>query len=127
MIATDHLKAGSPDPVEWANDSLALAKQAWVQPQTNIDETYYLRERPVVDRQLALAGLRLARLLNEELDAAKSAKALHFYSARASATTCVFSGEKPRRHLCSPDAPDGKCLQKEPEHIEDFVADFHVA
>jgi hypothetical protein len=67
MIAANHLRAGSADPVAWANDSLALAKQAWVQPQTNIDEAYYLRERPVVDRQLALAGLRLARLLNEEL------------------------------------------------------------
>jgi hypothetical protein len=67
MIAADHLQAGSADPVVWANDSLQLAKQAWVQPQTNIDEAYYLRERPVVDRQLALAGLRLARLLNEEL------------------------------------------------------------
>jgi hypothetical protein len=44
-----------------------LAKQAWVKPDTNIDEAYYQRERPVVDRQLALAGLRLARLLNEEL------------------------------------------------------------
>jgi len=46
---------------------LQLAKQALVQPQAEIDEAYYLRERPVVDRQLALAGLRLARLLNEEL------------------------------------------------------------
>ncbi len=67
MIAADHLQAGSADPVAWANESLQLAKQAWVQPQTNIDQAYYLRERPVVDRQLALAGLRLARLLNEEL------------------------------------------------------------
>jgi hypothetical protein len=67
MIAADHLQAGSDDPVAWANDSLQLAKQAWVQPQADIDEAYYLRERPVVDRQLALAGLRLARLLNEEL------------------------------------------------------------
>jgi len=72
MIAADHLRAGSADPVAWANDSLQLAKQAWVQPQTNIDEDYYLRERPVVDRQLALAGLRLARLLNEELGGSKS-------------------------------------------------------
>jgi hypothetical protein len=72
MIAADHLRAGSADPVAWANDSLQLAKQAWVQPQTNIDEAYYLRERPVVDQQLALAGLRLARLLNEELGGAKS-------------------------------------------------------
>jgi hypothetical protein len=73
MIAADHLQAGSSDPIAWANDSLQLAKQAWVQPQAEIDEAYYVRERPVVDRQLALAGLRLARLLNEELGgAAKS-------------------------------------------------------
>ena len=67
MIAADHLQAGSADPVAWANESLQLAKQAWVQPQAEIDQAYYLRERPVVDRQLALGGLRLARLLNEEL------------------------------------------------------------
>ncbi len=67
MISADHLQAGSADPVAWANESLQLATQAWVEPQANIDEAYYLRERPVVDRQLALAGLRLARLLNEEL------------------------------------------------------------
>ncbi len=67
MIAADHLQAGPADPVAWANESLQLAKQAWVQPQAEIDEAYYQRERPVVDRQLALAGLRLAQMLNEEL------------------------------------------------------------
>ncbi len=67
MIAAEHWKPGSEDPESWANDSLELAKQAWVKPETNIDEAYYERERPVVNRQLALAGLRLARLLNEEL------------------------------------------------------------
>ncbi len=67
MIATEHLQAGSTDPVAWANDSFQLAKDARVQPQAEIDEAYYLRERPVVDRQLALAGLRLAQVLNEEL------------------------------------------------------------
>jgi hypothetical protein len=67
MIAADHLQAGSDDPVAWANESLQLANQAWVQPQADIDEAYYLRERPVVDQQLALAGLRLAQLLNKEL------------------------------------------------------------
>jgi S1/P1 Nuclease len=72
LIAADHLQAGPADPVTWANDSLQLAKQAWVQPGTDIDEAYYLRERPVADRQLALAGLRLARLLNEELGGTKS-------------------------------------------------------
>jgi hypothetical protein len=73
MIASDHLQAGSADPVAWANESRQLAREAWVQPQANIDQAYYLRERPVVDRQLALAGLRLATLLNKELGgAAKS-------------------------------------------------------
>jgi nuclease S1 len=67
MITADHLQAGSADPVAWADQSLQLARQAWVQPQTNIDQAYYQRERPVVDRQLALAGLRLAQLLNQEL------------------------------------------------------------
>jgi S1/P1 Nuclease len=67
MIAADHLQAGPVNPVAWANESLQLAKQAWVQPQAEIDEDYYHRERPVVDRQLALAGLRLAQILNEEL------------------------------------------------------------
>jgi hypothetical protein len=67
MIADDHLKPGPTDPVAWANQSWQLSKQAWVQPQTQIDQAYYERERPVVDRQLALAGLRLAQILNEEL------------------------------------------------------------
>ncbi len=67
MIAADHLQPGSADPIVWANESMQLAKQAVVAPHTNIDQDYYNRKRPVVDRQLALAGLRLARLLNEEL------------------------------------------------------------
>ena len=66
-IAADHLQAGPTDPVAWANASLQLARQAWVQPQAEIDEAYYQRERPVVNQQLALAGLRLAQVLNEEL------------------------------------------------------------
>jgi hypothetical protein len=67
MIAAKHLKPGSGDPAAWANDSLQLARPAWVEPQASIDEAYYQRERSVVDTQLALAGLRLARLLNEEM------------------------------------------------------------
>jgi nuclease S1 len=67
MIDSRHLQPGSTDPAVWANESLELARKALVPPHTNIDENYYQRERPVVDQQLALAGLRLARLLNEEL------------------------------------------------------------
>jgi hypothetical protein len=33
----------------------------------NLDEGYYQREIKVVDRQMALAGLRLAKLPNETI------------------------------------------------------------
>jgi hypothetical protein len=67
MIAAQHLEAGPTDPVAWANQSWQISKQAWVQPQTEIGQAYYERELPVVDQQLALSGLRLAKILNDEL------------------------------------------------------------
>ena len=67
MISKRHIRAGADTPEQWANESLQLAKQVCVEPGANIDEAYYERELPVLDRQLALAGLRLARILNEEL------------------------------------------------------------
>jgi hypothetical protein len=54
-------------PAQWANESVALVKTAWVQDGANLDESYYQREIKVVDRQMALAGLRLAKLLNETI------------------------------------------------------------
>jgi len=51
-------------PEQWANDSARLAQAAWVQDGTDLDEGYYQREIKVVDRQMTLAGLRLAKLLN---------------------------------------------------------------
>lgn len=68
MISRRHIRSGADTPEQWADESLQLAKQAWVEPGTNIDEAYYERELPALDRQLALAGLRLARMLNAELD-----------------------------------------------------------
>jgi S1/P1 Nuclease len=70
-ISREHLQAGPKNPVAWANQSLRLGKKAWVQPQTAIHEAYYLKERPVVDQQLALGGLRLAEILNETLGGAR--------------------------------------------------------
>jgi hypothetical protein len=64
MISKRHMRAGADTPEEWAGESLQLAKQAWVEPGANIDEAYYERELPVLNRQLALAGLRVARILN---------------------------------------------------------------
>jgi S1/P1 Nuclease len=52
---------------EWANDSFRLAHQVWVEENGMVDERYYERNINIVDHQLALAGLRLAAMLNEAL------------------------------------------------------------
>lgn len=68
LIGTGKLEAlvgGSPE--QWADESLRLAQAAWVPDGTDLDERYYEKQITVVDRQLALAGLRLARLLNDSI------------------------------------------------------------
>jgi hypothetical protein len=68
LVKSEHLAGqdgGTPE--QWANESVRLAKVAWVQDGTNLDEQYYQREIKVVDRQMALAGLRLAKLLNDTI------------------------------------------------------------
>lgn len=55
---------GADDPAVWAAGSKALAMQALVPNHGVVDEAYFTREIPVVDRQLELAGLRLAAVLN---------------------------------------------------------------
>jgi hypothetical protein len=63
-------KLGSRDggtPEQWANESAQLAGAAWVPDGASLDEQYYHRENKVVDRQMALAGLRLAKLLNDSI------------------------------------------------------------
>ena len=61
------LQAG--DAVDWAQDAHKAAQIVVYnfRPDHVIDEEYYKDAIPVVDRQLALAGLRLARVLNEAL------------------------------------------------------------
>ena len=54
-------------PAQWAEQSFRLAKEALVKPNTNIDEGYYRRHIGVVDERLALAGVRLAAVLNRTL------------------------------------------------------------
>jgi len=44
-----------------------LAKGAWVSDGGSVDEQYYRQQIKVVDERLALAGLRLAAVLNEVL------------------------------------------------------------
>jgi hypothetical protein len=59
--------AGSRNDV-WRDSAvdriLLLAKAALLAPHASVDETYYRAQIPVIDKRLALAGLRLAALLN---------------------------------------------------------------
>jgi len=54
-------------PAAWALESHALAKKGLVPEYGEIDEAYYAEHIRVVDRRLALGGLRLAALLNRSL------------------------------------------------------------
>lgn len=54
-------------PAQWAEQSWQLAKDALVAPHTNIDDGYYRRHISVIDERMALAGVRLAAVLNRVL------------------------------------------------------------
>jgi hypothetical protein len=63
LIFKEYLAAkGSPE--DWANESHNYAETAWLEDGGHIDENYYRKEIKVVDERLALAGLRLAAVLN---------------------------------------------------------------
>ena len=64
-------RADGGSPADWANSSHALGQQVWdrVPASRVLDDTYYQEVLPIVDRQLALGGLRLARFLNEAYSA----------------------------------------------------------
>lgn len=59
--------ADGGNALDWALETHAAANEVWnLLPATRvIDDDYYKAAIPVVDRQLGLAGLRLARFLNE--------------------------------------------------------------
>lgn len=54
---------------DWASQSHAVGRTIWspdlVPPDGTIDDSYYETVLPILDQQLALGGVRLARLLNE--------------------------------------------------------------
>ena len=54
-------------PAEWAMESLALSNKAMVPQGANVGEAYYQAQLPVIDERLALAGVRLAALINRSL------------------------------------------------------------
>ena len=68
LIVDKRLAALPPGtPAQWAEQSFRLAKEALVKPGTNIDDGYYRRHIGVVDERIALAGVRLAAVLNRTL------------------------------------------------------------
>jgi hypothetical protein len=54
-------------PEEWSNQSFQLAKKVWVNDGDVVDEAYYRASMPILNDQLAIAGIRLAKVLNETL------------------------------------------------------------
>ncbi len=74
LIAQKHLEnqAGGT-PVDWANESHVQARHIMEAKPTAIDEAYYQANIELVNQKLALAGLRLATLLNNTLGKAPAA------------------------------------------------------
>jgi hypothetical protein len=75
MIAQKHLeKQAGGTSVDWANESHLQARHIIEAKPLSIDETYYQANIDLVNEKLALAGLRLAALLNNTLGKAPTAK-----------------------------------------------------
>lgn len=66
IIVADKL-AGGGTPEAWANESVKVAESAWVEDGAALDDEYYETSVKVVDRQMALASVRLAQMLNKTL------------------------------------------------------------
>lgn len=56
-------------PADWAMESLALSNASMLPAKGDVDEAYYRAQLPVIEERLALAGVRLAALLNRSLTA----------------------------------------------------------
>ncbi|HWB20098.1 MAG TPA: S1/P1 nuclease [Phycisphaerales bacterium] len=82
--------AAQRDPVEWANESLAITRNLYAtMPANNIrfDKPYFDQNIPIVEERLEAAGVRLAVLLNHIFDPAGPAlQGVDGVSAEAPAT-----------------------------------------
>ncbi len=63
-FASNPPAAQPDDPAAWANEGNALVPSLILPEGGTVDQAYFDREIPVVDRRLELAGLRLAAVLN---------------------------------------------------------------
>lgn len=66
LIARDTRSVPQLDPVQWAEESCRIARDVYPSTRT-ITPTYVERERPIEEARLREAGMRLATLLNREL------------------------------------------------------------
>ena len=69
-LATAEARSGTVTdgtPLDWALATHAVAREMWklTPPDRVITTPYYLKAVPVIDRQLGLAGLRIARFLDD--------------------------------------------------------------
>jgi hypothetical protein len=69
LASQDIARLARGEPADWAWEAhQAAVDVAYALPEDlSLGDGYYQRSRAAVDRQLALAGIRLARLLNETL------------------------------------------------------------
>ena len=68
QISREYLdKKPEGTPEQWADESFRIAHTVWLQDGSAVDENYYRRNIPILDEQLARAGVRLAMLLNRAL------------------------------------------------------------
>ena len=68
LILRDRLEARSGGTAEsWADESFHLAQRVWLEDGARVDERYFRRNVPVAEQRIALAGIRLAGLLNAAL------------------------------------------------------------
>lgn len=63
-ITANHITANG-NPADWADESHAAGNAAWIDNGGVLDDAYYNAQMQVVDKRLALAGVRLAALLEE--------------------------------------------------------------
>lgn len=67
LQSTEARGADGGSPAQWATETHAAAQEAWrmLARDRVVDDAYYAQALPILDRQLGLAGLRLARFLND--------------------------------------------------------------
>ena len=75
LIGKDNLEQkATGTPEDWANESHVEARRIIEQSPASVDEQYYQSHINLVNRNLALAGLRLAALLNNSVGKTPTAK-----------------------------------------------------